>query len=144
MYIFLASFIPLCKRNDPKLSKCVIQAVEKIRPYLKKGIPEMNLPPGDPLHFYNTTTNTGKGTSVSLEASSWDQIATGITDFEIQNIMFDFDNAKCFTTLVFPFVRLEGQYKFKGKVLLFTIDTTGNYQINSSKYSFVIIYGFIV
>lgn len=48
-FFYLASYIHVCKRSDPKVEQCVINSVEDIRPTLKKGIPELDVPAIEPL-----------------------------------------------------------------------------------------------
>ncbi|KAF2886706.1 hypothetical protein ILUMI_19466 [Ignelater luminosus] len=128
----LPDFIHLCKRNDPNLNRCIINTFNEIRPYLKKGIPEIDIPPGEPLNFPNASANTGEGTSVTLQGTAWNFIANGILDVNVKELKMDFDQLRCSLVLEFPFVRLQGDYKFFGKVMLFEIDTTGKFDINSS------------
>jgi len=46
---FTASYIKLCKRKDPEINKCVVNSIENLRNKLKTGIPELNVPPIEPL-----------------------------------------------------------------------------------------------
>ncbi|KAF5281271.1 hypothetical protein FQA39_LY05157 [Lamprigera yunnana] len=127
---FTASFVPICRKNDPELSTCVIRAVNTIRPYLVEGIPEMDLPSGEPLRLFNATAKTIGVVTVS--AKSWNLTGYGLMNFDIKSINFDFQNAKCSTKIFFPSIRLRGKYKFNGRVLLFQIDTIGDYDINAT------------
>lgn len=43
-----ADGFPACKRNDPNIDKCFRDGIEAIRPLLKAGIPQINIPPIEP------------------------------------------------------------------------------------------------
>lgn len=55
----LASYFPQCYRNDPDLSKCLIDATESVREYLKKGVPELNIPEISPFHIPEVSLEQG-------------------------------------------------------------------------------------
>lgn len=44
-----ANYIHVCHRSDPKLSRCVLQSIEQLRPKLQDGIPEIGVPSLEPL-----------------------------------------------------------------------------------------------
>ncbi|XP_018321048.1 uncharacterized protein LOC108734133 [Agrilus planipennis] len=46
---FPAAYITKCSRSSPSFTQCILDNIEKIRPYLAKGIPEMSVPPMEPL-----------------------------------------------------------------------------------------------
>lgn len=46
-----ASYIHICKRNDPHVSKCIRESIEVLRPRLAHGIPELNVPGVEPLYI---------------------------------------------------------------------------------------------
>jgi len=47
--IFIASYIKVCSRKDPEINKCVFNSMEQLRDKLITGIPELNVPPVEPL-----------------------------------------------------------------------------------------------
>ncbi|KAK4880291.1 hypothetical protein RN001_008437 [Aquatica leii] len=111
----IPSYVPLCKRNDPDLSQCIINSVNVIRPYLLKGIPEMDIPQGEPLHFFNFST-TVDAVNTKLSADLWDQQAHKLMNFDLKSVNFDLDQLKGSIDIFFPKFDLEGQYKFVGKL----------------------------
>ncbi|KAK4880292.1 hypothetical protein RN001_008438 [Aquatica leii] len=127
----IPSYVQLCKRNDPKLSECFINSVNTIRPYLIKGIPEMDLPQGEPLYYFNATANLD-AEQAALVVKVWNQQADGLMNFDLKSVNIDLDNAKCTFDIFFPNARLQGEYSFQGKLFLFEIDTSGYYKLNST------------
>lgn len=57
--LLLASYFPKCCIDDPHLDQCILDATETLRPYLKKGIPELNIPSFDPLRIPLITLQQG-------------------------------------------------------------------------------------
>lgn len=44
-----APYINVCHKGDPALNQCMMKSVEQIRPYLTRGIPELDIPPIEPI-----------------------------------------------------------------------------------------------
>jgi len=49
MLCFSASYIKICNRKDPEINNCVLNSIEQLRSKLKTGIPELEVPPLEPL-----------------------------------------------------------------------------------------------
>ncbi|KAB0797641.1 hypothetical protein PPYR_08634 [Photinus pyralis] len=128
----IPSYVSLCKINDPNLSMCLKDSINALRPYLVKGIPEMDLPPGEPLQFPSVSADTGANSAVSVKAKSWNHTVSGIMDFILNDISLDLKHSSFSIAVLFPSLRLKGQYTFKGKVLLFEIDTEGTYALEAT------------
>lgn len=47
--ISIASYIKVCNRKDPEINKCVLNSIEQLRDKLTTGIPELSVPPIEPL-----------------------------------------------------------------------------------------------
>ena len=61
MPVVASEYFPICHRNDPALNDCVKNVLEKIRPLLIKGIPELNIVPLDPLVIPRMEYQEGSG-----------------------------------------------------------------------------------
>lgn len=57
---FVADFFPRCSINEPELGKCLLKATEQVRPYLQKGVPELNWPPLSPLFIPEVSLKSDK------------------------------------------------------------------------------------
>lgn len=44
-----AEYIQVCHKNDPQLGQCMKRSVEGLRPYLTRGIKELDIPPIEPI-----------------------------------------------------------------------------------------------
>uniref|UniRef100_A0AAU6SH69 Protein takeout-like protein n=1 Tax=Maconellicoccus hirsutus TaxID=177089 RepID=A0AAU6SH69_MACHI len=125
----LPSFIKPCKRNDPQLEKCLIELIEGIRSNLAKGIPEMRIPPLDPLHVPQVTLDQGSG-SVNFQAKFKNIIASGAKNFNLTGVRLDFNVPSLSIDVGFPALRLDSDYNITGKVLVVPIKGNGKCQGN--------------
>ena len=50
---FLATFFPVCLRDDPQLGQCIIQAINSLKPKLATGDlgQGFRIPPAEPLYI---------------------------------------------------------------------------------------------
>lgn len=49
MKLFIASYINICVRRDPKIDECVIKSINNMKNNLCEGIPELEVPPIGPV-----------------------------------------------------------------------------------------------
>lgn len=85
IFFALASYIKPCKRNDPNINECLKKMLENIRPYTRRGIPEMHILPLDPIKIPAVTLNQGSG-SVNFAALFTDLIGYGASNYQVQKI----------------------------------------------------------
>ncbi|XP_073985297.1 protein takeout-like [Rhodnius prolixus] len=126
----IPSFIKICKQSDPELDECVKESVEQIRPYLSKGIPELNIPGCEPLVLPEIVMNQGKG-SVSVQSKYTNIKIFGPTNFKLESVKLDLENDKVKIKLSLPRLETSGDYTISGRILMLPIAgqgiSTGNY-----------------
>lgn len=82
---FSADFFPSCKRTDPQIDKCIIDAIEAMRPRLKAGIPEVDIPSIEP--FTVPTLKLDRtAPNLRIKATIKHGIAYGAENFKIEKI----------------------------------------------------------
>ncbi|KAF2898024.1 hypothetical protein ILUMI_08150 [Ignelater luminosus] len=105
-------------------------------PNLIKGIPEMDMPPVDPLEFSSIQIDTGNTGSVNLNIELLHGTASGLRNFKIENLKASFGNDGdniTFTCIVeVPQLNIEGTYKLNGKILLFELNGQGHLSFNTT------------
>ncbi|CAH0600254.1 unnamed protein product [Chrysodeixis includens] len=117
-------YFPKCKRSDPQLDKCVLDAIENMRPFIKQGIPEVNIPPLDP--FTVPTLKLDRtAPNLRLKATVKHAKAYGGSDFKIEKLKFNLNNKYVGEIkLVLPKLMVTANYDVKGSRLL-TLDING-------------------
>ncbi|XP_044268677.1 uncharacterized protein LOC123013889 [Tribolium madens] len=119
-----AVYYPRCYRDDPDLNQCLLNATEQVRPFLQKGVPELNVPPISP--FYVPEVNLQLGTEfISYKSSLTNVIVTGLDTYKFTK--FDFDVKKLLFTgaVTMGKINIKGNYSIKGKILTVPIEGKG-------------------
>ena len=81
----LAEYLHVCHREDPKLTECMKESIETLRPYLARGIPELDIPSIDPIHLGDlivAESVPGQGVSISAK----DIKAYGPSNFKLKKL----------------------------------------------------------
>ncbi|CAH0406144.1 unnamed protein product [Chilo suppressalis] len=117
-------YFPQCKRSDPKIEKCVLDAIEAMRPQLKAGIPEVNIPALDP--FTVPTLKLDRtAPNLRLKATVRHAKAYGGSDFKIEKLKLNLNNKYAAEIkLVIPKLVVTADYDVRGSRLL-TLDING-------------------
>ncbi|XP_022191316.2 protein takeout-like [Nilaparvata lugens] len=127
----LPSFIMPCKRNDVQLGSCLQRTVEKLRPHLKTGIPDLQLPPYDPLFLpLVTLSEQSPGKAVRFTATFTDLYAYGAHKSLLKQISVDLKKPSLRTRIVFPKLRIVANYVIDGQVLIVPIRGEGKANCN--------------
>lgn len=113
--IISASYIPICGRRNPNLNDCIVKSVNQIRPKLHEGIPELDVPPVDPLLIKErlTISDTADFKVVASNIRIYDSL-----DFEIKEFNIDLQNHKIDINLFFKKMRFENDYDVKVKIIV--------------------------
>lgn len=82
--LFSADYIKICSRKDPDINNCIIDSIYRLRPYLAKGIPELDVPAIEPFVLPRLQFNIGNGQKpVNLtNIKAWGTSAFKITDLK--------------------------------------------------------------
>lgn len=83
--MFSASCLSICHRSDPNFTECIKGSIEKLRPLLKKGIPELGIPSCEPLIIPEVILDQGTG-AVSIKANYKNIKVYGPSNFMLKTI----------------------------------------------------------
>lgn len=83
--IFPADDFPQCKRDDPELDKCVVRAVDEVKPRLLNGIPEVNIPALEPFNV-PTLKLDRTAPNLRIKATLKNTKAYGGSNFKIEKL----------------------------------------------------------
>lgn len=121
-----------CSRNDPNLDDCLRASVESIRPSLANGIPELLIPPLDPLEIPEINIKQNSG-AIRLDSEYSNVIISGLSNFTIRDLHVDKTQHRFRIDLWFPMLQMKANYNINGKVLLLALNGTGPCTGNFSK-----------
>ncbi|XP_063223854.1 protein takeout-like [Bacillus rossius redtenbacheri] len=125
----LPSFVKICRRSDPKLSECVKDSVENLRPYLAAGIPELRIPPCEPLVIPQVELNQGKG-PVNVRSTYSNIKVWGPTNFQLKTVKLDLQHNRVRMRVFLPHLYFTSDYEMSGRVLLLPIAGRGRCHSN--------------
>ncbi|CAH1399272.1 unnamed protein product [Nezara viridula] len=124
----LPSYIKVCKRNDPKIDKCIINSIETIRPQLIKGIPELDVPALEPLVIDKIAVSEGG----PFRAIGTDVTIKGASNFEIKDLKSDVDKLQFQVAIYIPFLTFDATYDVNAKILQLNVKGKGPLRANAT------------
>ncbi|XP_078042409.1 protein takeout [Augochlora pura] len=119
-------YIIPCSRSDPKIETCFQKTLNHLQPYLLKGIPELDLPPIEPLIIPELGMENGQG-AVRIRALFSNITVIGAGNYSITKTRLDVSSYRLDLHLAFPKIELQGGYEVVGNVLLFPIQSHGDF-----------------
>ncbi|XP_045461512.1 circadian clock-controlled protein daywake-like [Harmonia axyridis] len=112
----LPSYFPKCHRSDPKLNECLLKATDQVRPYLIKGVPELNVPPIEPFTLPEVTLEQGSNL-LNFKAKLNDIVITGLSNYKFSQFDFDVPKLQFNCKASISELKLAGKYDVKGTVI---------------------------
>lgn len=137
-----APILKLCQKNDPNLKECLRKVVETIRPNLTAGIPELLIPPCEPLKIPEIRIVQNAG-AIRMESEYSNVVISGLSKFTLREIDVDPKLGRVRAELWFPALEMTSKYLIHGKLLLMPITGSGNAYGNFCKLiEFIILSNF--
>ncbi|XP_044266494.1 protein takeout-like [Tribolium madens] len=127
----IPDYIHVCKRSDPHVAKCIRESVEVLRPRLKQGIPELDVPSLEPLHINEITIFRGDPPS-NLKAFLRNVKVHGASDFQITKLKVNVDKNTYRVGVKFRKMTFDGDYDIDARVLVVPIKGTGKFSADIS------------
>lgn len=123
--------VEICSRSDPHLSDCLIRNIEKQRPKFNKGIPDLFVPPMNPLIIPEVSFNSGTSFNSTFKRMQ----LYGLENMKVEHLEVELKTPSVKTTVIIPFLRTISDYHIKGRLLV-PLDGHGSSYINYSKYNY--------
>ncbi|XP_045470422.1 uncharacterized protein LOC123677769 [Harmonia axyridis] len=101
-------------------------AIEDLRPFLKKGVPEHDIPSLEPLILEDLITENISGLKVRVTNVS----AYGCSDFIVKYVNVNWDNRSMELNIDIPKLKINAHYIVNGKVLMVPIKGNGDIEAN--------------
>ncbi|CAH2108488.1 unnamed protein product [Euphydryas editha] len=118
------NFVQTCLKSDPDFEDCSKVAVQQLFNALGPGLPEIDLPPIDPLNIPKIRILQGDG-PVNVNAALDNVVVTGFGHTEVLLSQVDDKTYDFYTKVRVPKIRIEGIYDLKGKILLIPLVGSG-------------------
>ncbi|KAG5883596.1 hypothetical protein JTB14_004790 [Gonioctena quinquepunctata] len=119
-------YILPCLKADPDINNCLQKTFNHLRPYLKEGISEIDVPSIDPLTIENMVMENGRG-AIRVRAAFYNITTNGASNYSVQSIKADLDNYAIELRINLPRLECKGKYDVGGNVLLFPVRSKGDF-----------------
>ncbi|XP_076238611.1 uncharacterized protein LOC143181837 [Calliopsis andreniformis] len=108
------SYIHVCGARNPDLDKCITDSVSALQDKLREGIPELDIPPGDPfvidkVQLADMPNFKAVGTNIKLY---------GMSKYHLNNLHVDLKKHTLDIDLSFDENRMEAIYNISAKLLV--------------------------
>ncbi|KAL1490580.1 hypothetical protein ABEB36_013250 [Hypothenemus hampei] len=130
-----ASYIKVCNRNDPEIAKCIMNSVEQLRGKLKIGIPELNVPPIEPLLLDEIKLRSGPN-QAKIDANITNARVWGPSGFEILDLKPNVKKNRFVFRVNIPYLHFEGDYDIDMSILVLKYKGQGPITGNFTNYKF--------
>lgn len=121
----IPEFLHVCQVRAPEqeYETCILNSINYLRPYLKMGVPEYNIPSLEPLKLKKLSLSLTKSLRILLT----DVSVEGASNFEINEVKIDLNNLldNILVNVDLPNIVVDANYEVDGKVLLLPIRGSG-------------------
>lgn len=122
---------------NPSLNECVKDSIESLRPRLSKGIPELSIPPCEPLDIPKISLTQSAG-PITLKSEYTNIKIYGPSKFQLKGIKVDPIKDTFRLKLWFPELQMKSNYKIQGKILMMPLRGAGICSGNYSMLEFLV------
>ncbi|XP_067014618.1 protein takeout [Anabrus simplex] len=119
-------YILPCNRTDPNINSCIKNSFNHLRPYLQKGIAEIDLPAIEPLLIPKLAMENGNG-AVRVRAVFSNMNIHGASNYTVAAVKSDVAAYRIDMGLTIPRIEASGSYEVTGNVLLFPVRSRGEF-----------------
>ncbi|KAM3960137.1 protein takeout-like [Aphomia sociella] len=119
-------YILPCSRSDPQLNACIKNSFNHLRPYLARGLPDIGVPPVEPLKIDRLVMENDAG-PVRVTAAFTNITVVGPSNYTITKIRSDLNKLRIDMGVVLPRIEITGRYEVSGQVLLFPVRSQGDF-----------------
>ncbi|GAB6024722.1 hypothetical protein CHUAL_009856 [Chamberlinius hualienensis] len=117
---------------------CLMEFWRQIRPLMNNGVPELNIPPMDPLVIDNIDWNEHSA-AVQVNAKLTNLQVVGASNVVPQSVSVN-PQARTVTVAVkFPYLNATGNYGIKGTIMLLPVNGDGRFVLNMTTIDAVMV-----
>jgi hypothetical protein len=109
------------------LNSCLAELVEKLRPYMKTGLPDFNIPQTEPMKIPRVDFHLTKP-PIDVKAAFEDNTVTGLSTFKLNSISADKTNKLLSMSITVPQLVSVGKYDLSGQALVPLEQSSGDYK----------------
>ena len=88
LFFLTASFLNQCSKRDPQINTCLKATFNNLRPYLARGIPEIGIPPMEPLKIDQLALENNAG-NIRIKGLFTKIVSSGASNFTVKEVRSD-------------------------------------------------------
>ncbi|XP_044744017.1 circadian clock-controlled protein daywake-like [Chrysoperla carnea] len=115
-----------CNKSDPDINACILGSFNHLRPYLIRGIPDIQVPSIEPMIIPRLVMENNAG-AVRVKALFVNNTIFGSSNYTIQSLNADIDTWRINIILSLPRIEVKGKYEVIGQILLFPVRSKGDF-----------------
>ncbi|KAL0895435.1 hypothetical protein ABMA27_011557 [Loxostege sticticalis] len=119
----------MCPREEKALGRCLRDALNTYIPRLATGVPEYGVPPCEPLMVPALSVQQSTG-PISVTSSYSDVTVRGPSKMKVKDVQVDAKNRRVVAKISIPELRMKGNYKLSGQLLMLPIEGEGKFSAN--------------
>lgn len=119
-------YIKQCQRSDPKLISCLTGALHHLKPYLARGIPEIEMPSVEPFVMDSLSlqlTDGPQGYRVTLKHME----VFGASNFTVKKLKLSENNQPFEARITLPKLDIKAKYTSSGVLLIIPASGSGDF-----------------
>jgi len=120
----IPEYIHICKADDPNIVPCINNSVNLLRPRLKTGIPELDVPPMEPLMLNEIKLKRGPS-GAAIDCNITNLKVWGAASFVITEMKPEVRKNKFTFKLWLPRLHFKGHYELDMNILLINVKGKG-------------------
>ncbi|XP_073983825.1 juvenile hormone binding protein 1 [Rhodnius prolixus] len=127
--IEIPPYVKHCKGSDPQLIECLIKALHHIRPYLAKGIPEIQMPAVEPFRMDDLSlalTSGPNGYKIVLR----DMDIYGSSNFTVTKLKLGQNGGPFEAKIKIPKMSIDARYTSSGVLIILPASGNGTFNAN--------------
>lgn len=126
-----ASYLHICKLNDPKRDECIRESIQTLLPELRKGHDNIDLPPIDPFVYDSVSFNYKNSQLLTGQFTLKNVKTFGMSRGKVQSVKSDFtdDEMTIHADVFIPKIFSTGNYKSNMTFNAFKMEAKGQYNV---------------
>ncbi|XP_037812572.1 uncharacterized protein LOC119604168 [Lucilia sericata] len=122
----IPEYVKQCRRDDPELLKCFMGSLEHLKPYLARGIPEIELPSVEPFKMNTLAlqlTDGPQGYKITLKNME----VFGASNFQVKSMKLSENGEPFEAKILLPKLKIEAKYTSSGVLLIIPASGGGDF-----------------
>jgi hypothetical protein len=112
--------------SNADLNRCLAELAEKLRPYMKVGLPDYNIPATEPMFIPRVDLRVEQP-PMNLSLRFTETYVNGLSSFNLDKVDTDLNSRNVLTVLSVPSLSVNGNYRMKGNAFITQVDSADTF-----------------